>query len=64
VRLLENYSNKAHLSAIAAAIEFSKNLQEAESQFDHGSLIVTMTMGCSEPYKGNDCLQQFPESAS
>jgi hypothetical protein len=26
VRLLEDYSNEAHLSAIAAAIEFSKTL--------------------------------------
>jgi hypothetical protein len=33
--LLEDYSNEAHLSAIAAAIEFSKTLQETESQFDH-----------------------------
>jgi hypothetical protein len=34
-RLLENYSNEAHISAIATAIEFSKTLQEAESQLDH-----------------------------
>jgi hypothetical protein len=34
---LENYSDKAHLSAIAAAIEFSKTVQETESQFDHDS---------------------------
>jgi hypothetical protein len=34
-RVLEDYSNKAHLSAIAAAIELSKTLQETESQFDH-----------------------------
>jgi hypothetical protein len=37
VRLSENYSNEAHLSAIAATIEFSKTLQETESQFDHDS---------------------------
>ncbi len=34
-RLLEDYSNEAHLSTIAAAIEFLKTLQETESQFDH-----------------------------
>jgi hypothetical protein len=38
VRLSDDYSNKAHLSAIAAAIEFSKTVQETESQFDHDSL--------------------------
>jgi hypothetical protein len=32
VRLSEDYSNEAHQSAIAAAIEFSKTLQETESQ--------------------------------
>jgi hypothetical protein len=37
VRLLEDYSTKAHLSAIAAAIEFSKTVQEKESQLDHES---------------------------
>jgi hypothetical protein len=31
VRLSEDYSNEAHQSAIAAAIEFSKTLQETES---------------------------------
>jgi hypothetical protein len=35
VRLSEDYSNKAHLSAIAAAIESSKTVQEKESQSDH-----------------------------
>ncbi len=37
MRLLEDYSDKAPLSAIAAAIEFSKTVQETESQFDHDS---------------------------
>ncbi len=37
MRLLEDYGHEAHLSAIAAAIEFSKTLQESESQFDHDS---------------------------
>ncbi len=37
VRLLEDYSNEAHQSAIAAAIQFSKTLQETESQLDHES---------------------------
>jgi hypothetical protein len=37
VRLLEDYSNEAYQSAIAAAIEFSKTLQENESQLDHES---------------------------
>jgi hypothetical protein len=32
---LEDYSNEAHLSAIAAAIEFSKTLEGINSQFDH-----------------------------
>jgi hypothetical protein len=32
---LEDYSNEAHISAVAAAIEFSKTFQETESQFDH-----------------------------
>ncbi len=35
--ILEDYSNEAHQCAIAAAIEFSKTLQETESQFDHES---------------------------
>ncbi len=34
-RLLEDYSNKAHISAIATAIESSKTLQETESQLHH-----------------------------
>jgi hypothetical protein len=37
MRLLEDYSDEAHQSAIAAAIEFSKTLQETESQLDHES---------------------------
>jgi hypothetical protein len=37
VGLSKDYSNEAHLSAIAAAIEFSKTIQETESQFDHDS---------------------------
>jgi hypothetical protein len=36
-RLSEDYSNEAHLSAIAAAIEFSKTLQKTESQFNNDS---------------------------
>jgi hypothetical protein len=34
VRLLKDYSNEAHQSAIAFAIEFSKTHQEQEEQFD------------------------------
>ncbi len=34
---MEDYSDEAHQPAIAAAIEFSKTLQETESQFDHDS---------------------------
>jgi hypothetical protein len=36
-RQSEDYSNEAHLSAIAAAIAFSKTLQETESQLDYDS---------------------------
>ncbi len=35
VKLSEDYSNEAHLCAIAAAIEFSKTVQGKESQSDH-----------------------------
>jgi hypothetical protein len=34
-RLLEDYSEEAHQSAIAFAIEFSTSHQEQEEQFDH-----------------------------
>ncbi len=34
VRLLEDYSDEAHQSAIAFDIEFSKTHQEGEEQFD------------------------------
>ncbi len=34
-RLLEDYSEEAHQSAIAFAIEFSTSYQEEEEQFDH-----------------------------
>jgi hypothetical protein len=37
VRLLKDFSNKAHLSAIVAAIELSKTVQEKESQLDQES---------------------------
>jgi hypothetical protein len=37
VRLLEDYSDEAHQSAIDVAIEFSKTHQEQEEQFDHDS---------------------------
>jgi hypothetical protein len=37
VRVLEDYSNEAHQSAFAVAIEFSKTRQEGEEQFDHDS---------------------------
>jgi hypothetical protein len=34
-RLLKDYSNEPHLSAVATAIGFLKTLQEIDSQFDH-----------------------------
>ncbi len=46
VRLSEDYSDKAHLSAIATAIEFSKTVQETESQFDHDSSDSDDDYGC------------------
>jgi hypothetical protein len=45
VRPLEDYSNEAHQSAIAVAIEFAKTHQEQEEQFDHLGSKVRMTMG-------------------
>jgi hypothetical protein len=66
VRLLEDYSNKAHQSAIAAAIELSKTLQETESQLDHESSESEDDYGCvMNPTKAkivsNHFLQVLPE---
>jgi hypothetical protein len=53
MRLSEDYSDEAHQSAIAAAIEFSKTLQETESQFDMTAWIVmTMTMDVFRTLQG------------
>jgi hypothetical protein len=65
VRLLEDYSNEAHQSAIAAAIEFSNILQETESQFDHESSESEDDYGrVMNPTKAkivsNDFLQALP----
>ena len=68
VRLSEDYSNdEAHQSAIAAAIEFSKTLQETESHFDHDSSESEDDYGhVVNPTKAkivsNDSLQVLPES--
>jgi hypothetical protein len=66
VRLLEDYSDEAHQSAIAAAIEFSKTLQETEYQFDHDSSESEDDYGCvMNPAKAKivsiDFLQALPE---
>jgi hypothetical protein len=66
VRLLEDYSNEAHQSAIAAAIEFSKTLQETESQFDYDISESEDDYGCvMNPMKAkiasNYFLQALPE---
>jgi hypothetical protein len=66
VRLLEDYSNETHQSAIAAAIEFSKTHQEIEKQFDHDSSESEVDYGrVMNPMKvkivSNDFLQALPE---
>jgi hypothetical protein len=66
VRLLEDYSDKFHQSAIAAAIEFSKTLQETESLLDHESSESEDDYGCvMNPTKAkiisNNFLQALPE---
>jgi len=66
VRLSEDYSNEAHQSAIAAAIEFSKTLQETESHLDHDSSESEDNYGhVMNPTKAkiflNDFLHALPE---
>ncbi len=66
VRLLEDYSNEAHLSAIAAAIEFLKTLQETESQLDHESSESEDDYGhvinpTEAKIVSNDSIQALPE---
>jgi hypothetical protein len=67
VRLSEDYRGEAHQSAIAAAIEFSKTLQETESQIDHeSSECEDNNYGhVMNPMKAkivsNDFLQMLPE---
>jgi hypothetical protein len=66
VRLLEDYSNKPHQSAIAFAIEFSKTHQKREGQYDYlgseteddyGS-VMNLT---KVKIVSNDFLQALPE---
>ncbi len=63
---MEDYRDEAHLSAIAAAIAFSKTLQETESQFDHDDSDSDADYGCvQKPTKAkivsNNFLKALPE---
>ncbi len=66
VILQEVYSDEAHQSANAAAIEFSKTLQKTKSQFDHDSSESEDDYGhVQNPTKAkivsNDFLKALPE---
>jgi hypothetical protein len=66
---LEDYSNEAHISALAPAIEFSKTLQETESQLDHDNSEIDNGYGrVQNPTKAmivsNDFLKVLPECST